>query len=117
MQTIKDVPGVEPSTLIELMSGKIIQLQADNSKTKTTLQQAQSQINSLQRVAASTVTGVANQHAAGRGGSSSSSSREGLPNASTSSAAGIRRSRSASPAPVRDRSPSGIGEIICCCCC
>jgi chromosome segregation ATPase len=35
LETIMDVPGVEPAALIEAMSGQIIQLHADYSKTRS----------------------------------------------------------------------------------
>ena len=54
LQTIMDVPGVEPSALIEAMSGQIIQLHADYSKTRSLLASSTSQVASLQRALANT---------------------------------------------------------------
>lgn len=53
MKTVTDVPGVDPAVLIEMMSGKIGQLQAEVAKGKNTVVQAQTHINNLQRSLAS----------------------------------------------------------------
>jgi hypothetical protein len=57
--TIRNIPGVEPAMLIEVMSGKLIQLQSDVEKQKTILQQAQTQIDSLQKLNMSSSTNAA----------------------------------------------------------
>jgi hypothetical protein len=49
LRTVMEVPGVEPATLMEMMSGQIILLQKESNGVKGQLSQAQSQINSLQR--------------------------------------------------------------------
>jgi ribosomal protein L29 len=94
-ETIRSIPGVSPQALIEVMSGKLIQLQGDVEKQKGSLQQAQTQINSLQKLVSLS--------------SSSSSSAAGGPSATATGAASIglrASSRSSSPAPLRSRSPS-----------
>lgn len=49
LRTVMDVPGVEPASLMEMMSGQIILLQKESNGVKGQLSQAQSQINSLTR--------------------------------------------------------------------
>lgn len=47
--TVTQIPGVSPAAVIELMSGKVIELTSEVNRTKVELRNAQSQINSLQR--------------------------------------------------------------------
>lgn len=49
MKTVTDVPGVEAAVLIEMMSGQLIRQQHELAKGNTSISQAQSQINMLQR--------------------------------------------------------------------
>lgn len=48
-QTVLNVPGVQPATLIELMSGQIVMLSSEVSKLKKNLNEAVEQSKSLQR--------------------------------------------------------------------
>ena len=49
LRTVSDVPGVDPALLIESRSGLIFKLQSDVAKSKSSVAQAQGQINNLQR--------------------------------------------------------------------
>lgn len=64
LRTVTGVPGVAPAVLIEMMSGKIISLQAELTKGKGALAQAQAQIN-LQRTVAKRQVAPAQEAAGG----------------------------------------------------